>query len=104
MHCGGSDQQDFEAKSHLVLRAVRHVDHRAAFQEYVNCLPIDPRSLILVGEAGIGKTTLWNHAVVTCRAAGGQVLVTRVAELGPPTLQLAQLLAVAGPSPLRVLE
>ena len=43
-------------------------------QEYVNCLPIDPRSLILVGEAGIGRTTLWNHAMATCRAAGAQVL------------------------------
>ncbi|MBO3101489.1 helix-turn-helix transcriptional regulator [Cellulomonas fengjieae] len=38
------------------------------------------RSLVLVGDAGIGKTTLWEHGVARCRAAHAQVLVTRPSE------------------------
>lgn len=35
------------------------------------------RSMLLLGEAGMGKTTLWQHGVALCRAAGATVLVTR---------------------------
>lgn len=35
------------------------------------------RSLLLLGEPGIGKTTLWRHGVEMCRAAGAHVLVAR---------------------------
>lgn len=38
------------------------------------------RSLVLVGEAGIGKTTLWEHGVDRCRAAQALVLVARPSE------------------------
>lgn len=35
------------------------------------------RSLVLRGEAGIGKTTLWTYGLGRCRAAGWHVLTTR---------------------------
>jgi DNA-binding CsgD family transcriptional regulator len=38
-----------------------------------------PRALVLDGEAGIGKTTLWRHAVQEARDRGFQVLITRSA-------------------------
>lgn len=48
--------------------------------EFAGRLESDPRSLVLVGEAGIGKTTLWNHGLARCRATRAQVLVARPAE------------------------
>jgi DNA-binding NarL/FixJ family response regulator len=40
----------------------------------------DTRALAIRGEPGIGKTTLWRHAVEASRQAGRQVLLTRPAE------------------------
>src|SRR5712691_3641425 len=39
-----------------------------------------PRGLILEGEAGIGKSTLWNEGVEHARACGFRVLTSRPAE------------------------
>src|SRR5947209_4214537 len=39
-----------------------------------------PRVLVIVGEAGIGKTTLWQAAVERCRAQGARVLIARPTE------------------------
>lgn len=39
-----------------------------------------PRRLVLVGEAGIGKTTLWAYGLERCRAAGARVLAARPTE------------------------
>ncbi|MGY4642295.1 AAA family ATPase [Cellulomonas sp. URHB0016] len=52
----------------------------ARVEELVGTLGTGARSLVLVGEAGIGKTTLWAHAVGRCRSVGAHVLVTRPAE------------------------
>ncbi|MBO9554423.1 LuxR family transcriptional regulator [Cellulomonas sp.] len=52
----------------------------ARVEALVRTLDAGARSLVLVGEAGIGKTTLWTHAVERCRSAGARVLVTRPAE------------------------
>ena len=41
------------------------------------------RSLVLVGEAGIGKTTLWDQGVALCRETQAQVLVARPSRGGP---------------------
>ena len=38
------------------------------------------RALVIRGDPGIGKTTLWQEAVQACRRAGYEVLVTRPAE------------------------
>ncbi|MGH2492929.1 MAG: AAA family ATPase, partial [Candidatus Limnocylindria bacterium] len=35
------------------------------------------RTLVIKGDAGIGKTILWRHAVDRCREAGYKVLITR---------------------------
>ena len=39
-----------------------------------------PRTLAIVGEPGIGKTTLWEEAVRLARESGAVVLVARPAE------------------------
>ncbi len=48
--------------------------------EYAGSLESGPRSLVLIGEAGIGKTTLWNYGLSRCRTHHGRVLVTRASE------------------------
>ena len=48
--------------------------------EYVDTLESGPRSILLIGEAGIGKTTLWNYGLGRCRAHHRQVLVTRASQ------------------------
>src|SRR5207342_724736 len=48
--------------------------------EYVDTLESGPRSILLIGEAGIGKTTLWNYGLARCRADHRQVLVTRASQ------------------------
>ena len=50
---------------------------RARIEDFVAALGADARSLVLVGEAGIGKTTLWSHAVDRCREVGTRVLAAR---------------------------
>lgn len=49
-------------------------------EEFAAGLGADTRPLVLAGEAGIGKTTLWTHAIGRCRQHGAQVLVTRPSE------------------------
>jgi DNA-binding CsgD family transcriptional regulator len=46
-------------------------------EELVARLPERPHSVVLAGAAGIGKTTLWLHAVAQARVAGYAVLETR---------------------------
>ena len=52
----------------------------ARVDSFVGALPQGASALLIRGEPGIGKTTLWRHAVGRCRAAGHRVLVTRTAE------------------------
>lgn len=47
-------------------------------------LAAGPSSLYLLGEAGIGKTTVWLAALERARASGFQVLVSRPAEAETP--------------------
>jgi DNA-binding NarL/FixJ family response regulator/tetratricopeptide (TPR) repeat protein len=47
---------------------------------FVAMLADGPRALVIRGEPGIGKTTLWRYAVDRCRRAGARVLLTRPAE------------------------
>jgi DNA-binding CsgD family transcriptional regulator len=53
----------------------------AAFAEAV---PQGARSLLIRGDPGIGKTTLWRHGVRRCEAARYTVLTTRAAEEDMP--------------------
>lgn len=47
-------------------------------------LPEGARGLILRGDPGIGKTTLWRHAIERCRSSGFQVLLARPSEEDMP--------------------
>jgi DNA-binding NarL/FixJ family response regulator len=52
----------------------------ASLRRFVATPPAPLRGLVLEGEAGIGKTTLWRLGVAEARAAGWTVLVARPAE------------------------
>jgi DNA-binding CsgD family transcriptional regulator len=59
---------------------VGRVEERRVVEEFVTRLDSDARSLVIVGEAGIGKTMLWRHALARCREANVHVLEARPAE------------------------
>lgn len=52
----------------------------AALAGFVDEAPRRPRALVLEGEAGIGKTTLWRAGLEAAAAAGHRVLVSRPGE------------------------
>ena len=49
-------------------------------QLFVEAVPSGVRALLITGEAGVGKTSLWQAAVERARAAGMQVVAARPAE------------------------
>jgi DNA-binding CsgD family transcriptional regulator len=53
---------------------------RARVDDFVADLDHHTWSLALIGEAGIGKTTLWGHAVDRCLRTGVRVLTARPSE------------------------
>ena len=53
-------------------------------QAFAAALAEGPCALLLHGEAGIGKTTLWRYGIERCREAGFTVLVSRPAEEDMP--------------------
>lgn len=53
---------------------------RRRMDAFAERLRTRPGRLVLVGEAGIGKTTLWAYGVERCRAAGARVLVAQPTE------------------------
>jgi DNA-binding CsgD family transcriptional regulator/tetratricopeptide (TPR) repeat protein len=57
----------------------RSAESRAAV-EFLNRVVTEPAGLVLVGEAGIGKTTVWLAAVNRAREMGFRVLSARTAE------------------------
>jgi RecA/RadA recombinase len=48
-------------------------------ERFAAALATGPRALVIRGDPGIGKTTLWRHAVVGSRSAGFHVAVARPA-------------------------
>jgi DNA-binding CsgD family transcriptional regulator len=62
---------------HAVLGREREV---AAVTAFIELIPDGPRALVLEGEAGIGKTTLWLEAVHAAEDRGYRVLQARPAE------------------------
>ena len=52
----------------------------AALRTFVEAVPSGPRVLVLEGEAGIGKTTLWTAGVTLAHERGYRVLTCRPAE------------------------
>ena len=55
-------------------------DEIEALESFVSRVPVGFEALALEGEAGVGKTTLWQAAVDRARAAGVRVLVARPTE------------------------
>ena len=53
---------------------------RRRLEEYARGLGRGARSIALVGEAGIGKSTLWRFAIARCREQGAVVLECRANE------------------------
>jgi predicted ATPase len=52
----------------------------ARIDAFVGAVESGTRMLVIVGEPGIGKTTLWRAGVERCRRAGFRVLQARPAE------------------------
>jgi DNA-binding CsgD family transcriptional regulator len=51
----------------------------AAIDRFFEVLPAGGSALVFAGDAGVGKTTLWEHALVKARSRGLGVAVTRAA-------------------------
>jgi len=49
-------------------------------EAFVKAVPSRPQALLIRGESGMGKTTLWRHTLRQCQQAGYQVLRARPAE------------------------
>jgi hypothetical protein len=52
----------------------------AVLDEFLNVIPNGLASLVIEGEPGIGKTTLWQEALARGKAQGYRVLSCRPAE------------------------
>ena len=72
---------------------------RARVEGFVARLGAGAPSLVLVGDAGIGKTTLWRHGVLLARSAGARVLLARPGEddRHSPAQGLLDLFGATGP-------
>ncbi|MGE2723332.1 helix-turn-helix transcriptional regulator [Mycolicibacterium pulveris] len=57
-----------------------HPAHKRAIDEFLASTTVGPSALLIEGEAGIGKTTLWLTAVEQAQARGFRVLSARAAE------------------------
>ena len=55
-------------------------DERAAVAAFIGRKPVSPSALVLEGEAGIGKSTLWLEGLTLARERGLRVLSSRPAE------------------------
>ena len=62
------------------MRAVRRPADDQAVADFLGELPDAPLALVIEGEAGIGKTTLWLDALDRARERGFVVLASRSAE------------------------
>jgi DNA-binding CsgD family transcriptional regulator len=52
----------------------------AQARRFLDSLPLEPGALLVEGEAGIGKTTVWAAAIDEAKARGARVLQARAAE------------------------
>jgi DNA-binding CsgD family transcriptional regulator len=59
------------------MRLVARASELAAVQRFLSTVSTGSRVLSLEGEAGIGKTTLWNEGLEQARARGFHVLISR---------------------------
>jgi DNA-binding CsgD family transcriptional regulator len=67
-----------------VLEVIGREHEQAALTAFVDRLADGPAAALLVGEAGMGKTVLWQAAAETARGRGHRVLLTRPAPADAP--------------------
>ncbi len=86
-------------------RPVSRPTEAAAITDFLELCNAETASLSLVGEAGIGKTTLWRDAVQQARMRGMHVLTARAAATESVTayISLADLLSPVEPETLGAL-
>ncbi len=65
------------SKTRAVVGRERELD---SLERFLDAVPEGPVGLRIEGEAGIGKTTLWKHAVSAARERSYRVLVSRPVE------------------------
>jgi DNA-binding NarL/FixJ family response regulator len=68
------------AAGRVALHVVGREAERQRLDAFATALVQGARALVIRGEPGIGKTTLWRDAVERCRGRGFEVLLTRPAE------------------------
>ncbi|MDT5265123.1 MAG: hypothetical protein QOI90_1749, partial [Mycobacterium sp.] len=64
----------------MAARVVSRPAEQLAVGEFLATAALEPAALVLEGEAGIGKTTVWLDGLERARELGFRVLSTRVAE------------------------
>jgi MoxR-like ATPase len=64
----------------MAARVVSRPLEQRAVSELLATAAVEPAALVLEGDAGIGKTTVWLDATERAREAGFRVLSTRIAE------------------------
>ena len=63
----------------MAVQAVRRQAEEQAVVDFLGAVPEAPAALVIEGDAGIGKTTLWLDAVDRARERGFVVLASRAA-------------------------
>jgi hypothetical protein len=64
----------------MAARVVSRPAEQRAVSDFLATAALEPAALVLEGEAGIGKTTVWLDGLERAREAGFRVLSTRAAE------------------------
>ncbi|MDT5326352.1 MAG: hypothetical protein QOF25_3504 [Mycobacterium sp.] len=64
----------------MAARVVSRPAEQRAVSEFLATAALEPAALVIEGEAGIGKTTVWLDGLERAREVGFRVLSTRVAE------------------------
>jgi ATP/maltotriose-dependent transcriptional regulator MalT len=100
--CGGPVEKPvFKDDSSSAAPTAMVIDHsETAVAEFLNSAAVGPSGLVLEGEAGIGKTTLWLTAVEQARERGFRVLSAQpaAAESVQAYASLADLLSGVAPA------
>ena len=64
----------------MAAQFVSRPDEDGAIEDFLDRMSVGPAALVLEGDAGIGKTTVWFTAIDRARERGFTVLVTQAAE------------------------
>ena len=69
-----------EVETAVHVDVIGREDELVALDAFLDLVGIGPGSLVLAGDAGVGKTTLWHAGVDAARRLGYRVLETRPSE------------------------